>query len=207
LQRAGPLSLDKGIAVVKKLSSRLGLATASLTNCTVILLSLSTHADASSLAKGAGPWDYVLRRDAEGLPLAAFARLRGDNGSLLWLTCQRQILDSDRPAVPLVTAAVVQKQYLGRSDSRGRSTVYWFDEGAPEVGHWVYRDRHGQIPQPNEVYAFVDRLGGAQRLTVELSNYRFETRKLEFLLDAGDSRSVADRFRKDCRDIFQETGE
>ena len=139
-----------------------------------------------------------------GTAQAAFARLRGENGSLLWLTCQRQVLDSDQPPVSFITAAVAQKQYLGRSDPRGRSTVYWFDGGSPEVGHWVYRDRYGQIPEPEQVHAFVDKLAQAQSLTVELSNYRYETQKLEFRLNAGDTKNVADRFRKDCRDILRE---
>jgi hypothetical protein len=171
--------------------------------CLMAMLAVPKEADA--LANSFGSWDYVLRHDAEGQPLAAFARLRGENGSLLWLTCQRQILESDQPPVRFITAAVAQKQYLGRSDSRGRSTVYWFDGGSPEVGHWIYRDRYGQIPEPDQVHAFVNKLAQAQSLTVELSNYRYETRKLEFRLNADDTRNVADRFRKDCRDILHET--
>jgi hypothetical protein len=160
---------------------------------------------AGAVANSLGSWDYVLRHDAEGQPLAAFARLRGENGSLLWLTCQRQVLDSEEPPVSFITAAIAQKQYLGRSDPRGRSTVYWFDGGSPEVGHWIYRDRYGQIPEPEQVHAFVNRLAQAQSLTIELSNYRFETRTVEFRLNAGDTRNVAERFRKDCGDILRET--
>jgi hypothetical protein len=160
---------------------------------------------ACAVATGFGSWDYVLRHDAEGHLLAAFARLRGEEGSLLWLTCQRQVLDSEEPPVSFIAAAVAQKQYLGRSDSRGRSTVYWFDGGSPEIGHWVYRDRYGQIPEPGQVHAFVDRLAGAQSVTIELSNYRYEPRKLVFRLNAGDTRNVAERFRKDCGDILRET--
>jgi hypothetical protein len=166
---------------------------------------LAVPTAAGAVANWFGSWDYVLRHDAEGQPLAAFARLRGENGSLLWLTCQRQVLESDEPPVSFITAAVAQKQYLGRSDPRGRSTVYWFDGGSPEVGHWVYRDRYGQIPVPEQVHAFVDRLSQAQSLTVELSNYRYETRTVEFHLNAGDTRNVAERFRKDCGDILRET--
>ena len=154
-----------------------------------------------------GSWDYVLRHDAEGQPQAAFARLRGEKGSLLWLTCQRQSLDGDQPPVRFSTVAVAQRQYLGRSDPRGRSTVYWFDGGTPEVGHWLYRDRYGQIPEPEEVRAFVEKLAGASSLTVELSNYRYETQKLEFQLEPADTRNVADRFRKDCGDILRESAE
>ena len=167
---------------------------------------LAASNEAGAVANRFGSWDYVLRHDAEGQPQAAFARLYGESGSLLWLTCQRQVLDSEMPPVPFITAAVLQKQYLGRSDSRGRSTVYWFDGGSPEVGHWIYRDRHGQIPDPEQVHAFVERLAQARSLTIELSNYRYETRKLEFRFDTGDTRNVADRFRQDCKDILRDNG-
>jgi len=157
------------------------------------------------LATWFGAWDYVLRHDEEGEPQAAFARLRGDNGSLLWLTCQRLASDADQPPVPFATVAVAQKQFLGRSDTHGRSTVYWFDGGSPEVGHWVYRDRHGQIPDPGQVRAFVDKLAGAQSLTIELSNFRYETRQLDFRFDPKDAKTMADRFRKDCNDILRKS--
>ncbi|WP_404287506.1 hypothetical protein ACD578_18960 [Microvirga sp. RSM25] len=192
--------------MLKKLSfythSRIARLAAGLASVAA-LLAIPTAAGA--VANWFGSWDYVLRHDAEGQPMAAFARLRGENGSLLWLTCQRQVLDSDQPPVSFITAAVAQKQYLGRSDPRGRSTVYWFDGGSPEVGHWVYRDRHGQIPEPEQVHAFVERLAQAQSLTVELSNYRYEARTVEFRLNAADTSNVAERFRKDCRDILRET--
>jgi hypothetical protein len=154
------------------------------------------------LATWIGPWDYVLRHDEQGQPQAAFVRLRGENGSLLWLTCQRFASEPDQPAVPFTTVAVAQKQFLGRSDTHGRSTVYWFDNGSPEVSHWVYRDRHGQIPDPAQVRAFVDRLAGARSLTIELSNYRYETQQHEFRFDPKDTRTVADRFSKDCSRIL-----
>ncbi|KFG66973.1 hypothetical protein [Microvirga sp. BSC39] len=155
------------------------------------------------LATWFGAWDYVLRHDDEGQPQAAFARLRGDNGSLLWLTCQRLASDSDKPFATFTTVAVAQKQFLGRSDVHGRSTVYWFDGGSPEVGHWVYRDRHGQIPDPGQVQAFVDKLAGATSLTIELSNFRYETQQHEFRFDPKDAKTMADRFRKDCGDILR----
>jgi hypothetical protein len=189
--------------MLKKLSSHFRSRMTALAAGGVALMSSAVLPTAAgTVANWFGSWDYVLRHDAEGQPLAAFARLRGENGSLLWLTCQRQVLESDQPPVSFITAAVAQKQYLGRSDSRGRSTVYWFDGGSPEVGHWVYRDRHGQIPEPEQVHAFVDRLAHAQSLTVELSNYRYETRKLEFHLNVSDTRNVADRFRQDCKGIL-----
>ncbi|MEE1655397.1 hypothetical protein VB618_04240 [Microvirga sp. CF3062] len=191
--------------MLKKLSSytrsRITALTAGFASIALLLV---VPSKAGALANRFGSWDYVLRHDAEGQPQAAFARLYGQNGSLLWLTCQRQVLDSELPPTPFITAAVLQKQYLGRSDPRGRSTVYWFDGGSPEVGHWVYRDRHGQIPDPEQVHAFIQRLAQARTLTVELSNYRYETRTLDFHFDAGDTKDVADRFTKDCRDILRE---
>jgi len=182
-------------------------AAAGVAAASVAVLAVMVRVDAWAAASVLGSWDYVLRHDAEGEPLAAFARLRGENGSLLWLTCQRQVLDSDQPPVRFSTVAVAQKQYLGRSDPRGRSTVYWFDAGAPEVGHWIYRDRYGQIPEAAEVRAFVEKLAGARSLTVELSNYRYEAHKLEFQLDLNETRAVADRFRKDCSNILRESAE
>ena len=170
--------------------------------CVAAVVSVMFHGSAHALATWFGSCDYVLRHDGEGQPQAAYARLPGEGGSFLVLTCSRQVWDSDQPPVSFITAAVSQKQFLGRSDPRGRSTVYWFDDGGPEVGHWVYRDRHGQIRDPSHVNAFVDKLAGAQRLVVELSNYRYETRTSEFRLDAGDTRRVADRFRQDCRAIL-----
>ena len=193
--------------MLKKLSvhirSRIAVVAAAFASMGALLAASN---EAGAVANRFGSWDYVLRHDTEGQPQAAFARLYGENGSLLWLTCQRQVLDSELPPVPFITAAVLQKQYLGRSDPRGRSTVYWFDGGTPEVGHWIYRDRHGQIPDPEQVHAFVERLARAQSLTVELSNYRYETRTLEFRFDAVDTKNVADRFRQDCKDILRENG-
>jgi hypothetical protein len=192
--------------MLKKLSSHYRTRfTAFVAGGLALVTSAIIPTEAGAVANSLGSWDYVLRHDADGQPLAAFARLRGENGSLLWLTCQRHVLDSEEPPVSFITAAVAQKQYLGRSDPRGRSTVYWFDGGSPEVGHWIYRDRYGQIPEPEQVHAFIDRLARAQSLTVELSNYRYETRKLEFHLNVGDTRNVAERFRKDCGDILRET--
>lgn len=175
------------------------LAAGLTTGIAGIVFSSESH----GLATWFGPWDYVLKHDEEGQPQAAFARLRGENGSLLWLTCQRFASESDRPSVPFTTVAVAQRQFLGRSDPNGRSTVYWFDNDGPEVGHWVYRDRHGQMPDPGQVRAFVDNLARAKSLTVELSNYRFETRKHEFRLNPKDTSNVAERFRKDCADILE----
>jgi hypothetical protein len=166
---------------------------------------ITISGESHGLATWFGAWDYVLKHDEEGQPQAAFARLHGENGSLLWLTCQRFASDPDQPPVPFTTVAVAQKQFLGRSDVHGRSTVYWFDGGSPEVAHWIYRDRHGQIPDPGQVRAFVDKLAGAKSLTIELSNFRYETRQHEFRFDPKDARTLADRFRKDCNDILRQS--
>lgn len=178
------------------------LAYATRMGLLALVITLVPYSEAHAIATWFGDWDYVLQHDAEAQPQAAFARLRGDKGSLLWLTCRKQIMGEDQPPVRFITAAVLQRQFLGRSDQRGRSTVYWFDGGSPEVGHWLYRDRHAQIPDPEQVDTFVDKLARAQSLNVELSNYRYETQRLEFRLNVADTKSLADRFRKDCKDIL-----
>jgi hypothetical protein len=156
---------------------------------------------ARALATWIGSWDYVLRQDQDGKPQAAFARLRGDDEALLWLTCSRAPADGDLPHAMSMAAAISQKSYLGQSSRRGRSTVFWFDDGSPELGYWIYRDRVGQIADTEQVAQFLDKLVRAQTLVVELSNYRLETQRSEFQFDAADTKVVAERFRQDCRDI------
>lgn len=180
---------------------RFKLLTAGLT---AGIIGMGVSSESHGLATWFGPWDYVLRHDDEGQPQAAFARLQGENGTLLWLTCQRFASEPDQPSIPFMTVAVAQKQFLGRSNPNGRSTVYWFDDTGPTVGHWIYRERHGQIPDPGQVWAFIERLAGAKSLTIELSNYRYETRQHAFRFDPKDTSNVADRFRKDCAAILRE---
>lgn len=156
---------------------------------------------AQALATWIGSWDYVVRHDHEGRPQAAFARLRGDNDALLWLTCARPSAESGLPDVVSLTATISQKGYLGRSTPRGRSTVYWFDDGSPELSYWVYRDKAGQLSSVAQVSTFVERLKNAQSLVVELSDYHFETQRSEFQFNRAETQLVADRFRQDCRDI------
>ncbi|PVE22806.1 hypothetical protein DC522_18830 [Microvirga sp. KLBC 81] len=154
-----------------------------------------------ALATWIGSWDYVLRHDQDGKPQAAFARLRGDNEALLWLTCSRMPVGEDLPEVVSMTAAVSQKSYLGPSAPRGRSTIYWFDDGSPELSYWVYRGRVGRLANSEQVSLFLKKLSGARSLVIELSNYRYETQRSEFQLNAADTKAVAERFRQDCRDI------
>jgi hypothetical protein len=161
--------------------------------------------ESHGLATLFGSWDYVLRHDDMGQPVAAFARLRGESGAQLWMSCQRSASDPDQAPVPFATVAVAQKHFLGRSDTHGRSTVYWFDGGSPEVAHWIYRERHGQIPDSGRVWTFVEKLAGARSLTIELSNYRYETQQHEFRFDPQEADTVADRFRKDCDNILRES--
>jgi len=161
---------------------------------------------AFAVATWIGSWDYVLRHDQEGKPQAAFARLQGVDDSLLWLTCYRYSANGDQPQTVSVAAAVSQKSYLGHSSIRGRSTVYWFDDGSPELGYWMYRGRVGQIADREQVNLFLDKLAGAQTLVVELSNYRLEPQRSEFQLNAADTKTVADKFRQDCRDISSLAG-
>ncbi|MCG7392013.1 hypothetical protein MHY87_03745 [Microvirga sp. ACRRW] len=166
---------------------------------------LSAARPAQALATWIGSWDYVLRHDPEGNPQAAFARLRGDNEALLWLTCARYPAGEDKPETLSMTATVSQKSYLGRSPPRGRSTVYWFDDRSPELAYWTYRDKAGQMANAEQVSVFLEKLTDARTLIIELSNYRYETQRSEFQFDAADTKAVADRFRQDCRDIAGRT--
>lgn len=156
---------------------------------------------AQALATFIGSWDYVVNHDPDGKPMAAFARLQGVDDSLLWLTCSRYSATGERPQVVSMAAAVSQKGYLGHSSIRGRSTVYWFDDGSPELGYWTYRGRAGHIAGQEQVNRFLDKITGAQTLTIELSNYRLETLRSEFQFDSADTKAVADKFRQDCRTI------
>ncbi|WP_134496217.1 hypothetical protein [Microvirga pakistanensis] len=156
---------------------------------------------AQALAAWIGSWDYVLQHDQEGRPKAAFARLRGDDEALLWLTCTRYPNGGETQEALALSATVSQKSYLGRSPLRGRSTVYWFDDGSPELSYWVYREKAGQLASPEQVSRFLERLTGAQSLVIELSNYRYETQRSQFQLNPLDTKRVAERFRQDCRDI------
>ncbi|WP_243374079.1 hypothetical protein [Microvirga solisilvae] len=162
---------------------------------------------AQALATFIGSWDYVVRHDPDGRPQAAFARLQGVDDSLLWLTCSRYSATGEQPQIVSMAAAVSQKGYLGHSSVRGRSTVYWFDGGSPELGYWIYRGRIGQIADQEQVNLFLDRIASAQTLTVELSNYRLEPLRSEFQFDTADTKTVADKFRQDCRTISGLAGE
>ncbi|WP_139165420.1 hypothetical protein [Microvirga guangxiensis] len=158
-------------------------------------------APAQAFATWIGSWDYVLRHDQEGKPQAAFARLRGESEALLWLTCSRLTTGEDKPETLSMTATVSQKGYLGRSTSRGRSTVYWFDDRSPELAYWIYREKAGQMANAEQVSVFLNRITEARSLVIELSNYRYETQRSEFRFNAVDTKNVAERFRQDCRDI------
>ncbi len=52
-----------------------------------------------------------------------------------------------------------------------------------------------------QVAAFLDRLTEARTLVIELSNFRYETKRSEFQFDTVDTKAVAERFRQDCGDI------
>jgi hypothetical protein len=109
----------------------------------------------------------------------------------------------DEPPQVAVAATVMQKAYLGPSDNKGRSTVYWLDDRPPEVSPWIYRDRYGQLRGEDQVMGFVASLATAQTFIVELANYRLEPRSVKFALDPGETRAVAERFSKDCRSIAE----
>lgn len=156
---------------------------------------------ACALATWIGSWDYVVHHDQEGKPQAAFARLRGDNEALLWLACSRMPAGDDLSEMMSIMAMVSQRGYLGLSSPRGRSTVYWFDNGSPELSYWVYRERAGQLANSEQISAFLEKLSRAQSFVIELSNYRYETQRSEFQFNSADTKVVTDRFRQDCQDI------
>jgi hypothetical protein len=146
-------------------------------------------------------WNYALQTDQGGLPNRALAQVRGEEGSSLWLSCTRIAGDEGEPPQAAVALTVMQKAFLGPSDPRGRSTVYWLDDRPPEVSHWVYRDRYGQLRGESEVMDFVTSLATAKTLIVELANFRLEPQSVKFVLDPDETRAIAERFSKDCRSI------
>lgn len=146
-------------------------------------------------------WNYALQTDQSGLPNRALAQVRGEGGSSLWFSCTRVAGDEGDPLQVAVAATVMQKAYLGPSDYRGRSTVYWLDNRPPEVSHWIYRDRYGQLRGESDVMGFVASLTTAQTLIVELANYRLEPHSVKFALVPEETKVIADRFSKDCRSI------
>jgi len=146
-------------------------------------------------------WNYALQSDQGGLPKRALAQVRGEEGGSLWLSCTRVAGDEGEAPQAAVAVTVMQKAYLGQSDSKGRSTVYWLDDHPPEVSHWIYRDHYGQLRGEEQVMNFVESLATAQTLIVELANFRLEPRSVKFALDPGETSAIAERFSKDCRSI------
>ncbi|WP_262297500.1 hypothetical protein [Microvirga sesbaniae] len=146
-------------------------------------------------------WSYALQTDQSGLPNRALAQVRGEEGSSLWLSCTRVAGEEGEPLQVAVAATVTQRAYLGPSDPRGRSTVYWLDDRPPAVAHWIYRDRYGQLRGEGEVMGFAASLATAQTLIVELANYRLEPQSVKFALVPEETKAITERFAKDCRSI------
>ncbi|UVF20309.1 hypothetical protein HPT29_003925 [Microvirga terrae] len=146
-------------------------------------------------------WNYALQTDQSGLPYRALAQVRGGEGSSLWFSCTRVAAEEGEPLQVAMAATVTQRAYLGPSDARGRSTVYWLDDRPPEVAPWIYRDRYGQLRGESEVMGLVASLATAQTLIVELANYRLEPMSVTFALVPDETKAVAERFAKDCRTI------
>ncbi|MGO4572592.1 hypothetical protein [Microvirga sp. 2TAF3] len=148
--------------------------------------------------KSDGAWDYTVKSDYTGDPQMVMARLRNQDGSALWISCTRRVgLDLETSTVSYA-ATVTAKRFLGSSEAKGRSTVYWFDENPPEVSNWIYRDRYGQLRDPEAIRGFVRKLVGSEKLVIELSNYRYEGMKSEFKLERDETRAVTERFSQDC---------
>jgi hypothetical protein len=156
-----------------------------------------------ALAAGA-QWEYAVKHNAQDDAGSVYARLRGEGPSYLWLSCIRTPSDGEGAPILLVAATVAQKEFLGASNGKGRSTVYWFDEGTPEVAPWVYRNQYGQLIGKDQVEAFLENLSSSRKLDVELSNYRFEPVKLSFMLNPAETKAIAERFSRDCQELRRE---
>jgi hypothetical protein len=148
-----------------------------------------------------GAWDYALKRNETGAPQAVWARAKGRGGSILWLSCSKRLSDEDGKATVTHAATVSQKRYLGPSGAKGRSTVYWFDDGTPNVSSWIYNDRYGQLIGPEKVDAFLQSLASSETLVIELSDYRYVGLNAEFDLRPDETKAIAGRFSEDCRKL------
>jgi len=153
----------------------------------------------------AGPkWEYAMQDGTDGRSRSVYARLAGEGPSYLWLACTRTIFEDERASQFTLTAAVAQRQFLGQSDTRGRTTVYWFDDQPPEASAWIYSDKYGKLIGEQAVRDFALRLTTAQKLKVELSNYRYESVKLDFQLDPNETKVIVDQFKRDCANLRSE---
>ncbi len=183
--------------MIEQFSHRSSSIRCAIAGALACLVGYGVSAGAQAAATSFGSWEYAVNRDAEKRSEAVYARTRSDDGAYLWLACTK-VFDEEHPAAISVTATVAQRQFLGKSSPRGRSTVYWFDDGSPEVSNWTYRDHYGQMSGGEPVKGFLEKLTDAETLVVELSDYRLDRRPSKFKLNREDTRSVADRFRKDC---------
>jgi hypothetical protein len=175
-----------------------------VTSCLLVgifwTVTFNQSADAVT-ANSVGAWDYAAQAAEDGSLNRVLARLTGEEGSALWLTCTRVVADEGAPPEALVAATITQKGYLGPSDPKGRSTVYWLDKQPPEVSYWVYRDRYGQLREPDKVKSFVASLTTAETLIVDLADYRLESRSVKFALKPNETKTIAERFERDCQAV------
>jgi hypothetical protein len=148
-----------------------------------------------------GRWNYSLQTGDDGTITRVLAKVGGEERSVLWLSCYKASDEGENRDRMVVAAAITQPTFLGPSDGRGRSTVYWVDQHPPEVAQWVYRDRGGLLVGEQAVMALMASLATAEKLTVELANYRLETQNVSFSLQPGETHAIAERFSKDCRTI------
>lgn len=163
-------------------------------------VALEPPADAAT-ARAFGAWDYALQSSEDGPPSRAMARILGEEGTALWISCTRIAQEDDEHPAIAVAATVTQKAYLGPSGATGRSTVYWLDDRPPELSYWVYRDRYGQLREKESVESFVASLTTAEKLIIELTDYRLETRNVRFSLKPSETQAIVERFSKDCQVI------
>ena len=146
-------------------------------------------------------WNYALQTDPSGVPSRALAQVRGEEGSSLWLSCTRVAGGEGDPPQAAVAVTVMQKAYLGPSDPKGRSTVYWLDDRPPEVSHWIYRDRYGQLRGEDQVMGFVASLATAQTPYCGACELSSRAAEREIRSRSRRDSGVAERFSKDCRSI------
>lgn len=174
--------------------------TSSLLACGIWITIFNLPADAIP-TNALGAWAYIAQTAEDGALNRVTAGVKGEGGSALWLTCTRIAKEEDEPLQMALAATITQKAYLGPSDPRGRSTVYWIDGQPPELSYWIYRDRYGQLREQEQVKSFVASLTTAKSLIVDLANYRLEQQSVVFSLNPVETKVIVERFARDCQAI------
>ncbi len=174
----------------------------SMTSCLLVCgfwtVAFNIPSDAA-MAVVSGTWTYASQTTEDGSISRVMARLMGEEKSALWLSCTRVAGEGSEPPETAVAATITQKAYLGASEPKGRSTVYWLDQKPPEMSYWVYRDRYGQLRDQDKVKSFVASLTTVETLIVDLADYRLEPRSVKFSLKPSETKAILEQFTKDCQ--------